>query len=90
MLDFMLALDCDRYIRLLTRTEGASSHCQMGGLSYAQAVIFNWLNHVFLAGPAPRPASPAAADLFISQFAKYGKMQGEIKAKELLGVAQLI
>ena len=90
MLDFMLAVKCDRYIRLFTRAEGASSHCQMGGLSYAQAVIFDWLNHVFLAGPAPEPAGPAAADLFISQFAKYGKMQGKAKAKELLSVAQLI
>jgi pimeloyl-ACP methyl ester carboxylesterase len=89
-LDFMLALKCDRYIRLFTRAEGASSHCQMGGLSYAQAVIFDWLNHVFLGGPPPAPASPAAADLFIRQFAKYGKTPGEAKAKELLDVAQLI
>ena len=90
MLDFVLSLQCDRYIRLFTRTEGASSHCQMGGLSYAQAAIFDWLNHVFLAGPAPKPADPAATDLFIRQFAKYGKAQGETKAKELLGVAELI
>ena len=90
MLDFMLALKCDRYIRLFTRTEGASSHCQMGGLSYAQAAIFDWLNHVFLAGPAPEPAGPAAAELFIRQFAKHGKAQGETKAKQLLDVAQLI
>lgn len=89
-LDFMLALKCDRYIRLFTQAEGASSHCQMGGLSYAQAAIFDWLNHVFLDGPAPKPAGPAAADLFIKQFAKYGKTQGESKAKELLAVAQLI
>jgi hypothetical protein len=62
----------------------------MGGLSYAQAAIFDWLNHVFLHGPAPKPAGPEAADLFIGQFAKYGKTQGESKAKELLAVAQLI
>ncbi len=90
MLDFMLALKCDRYIRLFTRAEGASSHCQMGGLSYAQAAIFDWLNYVFLDGPAPRPAGPAAADLFVGQFRKYGKALGEAKAKELLGVAQLL
>ena len=89
-LDFMLALKCDRYVRLFTRAEGASSHCQMGGLSYAQAAIFDWLNHVFCDGPAPRPAGPAAADLFVGQFAKYGKARGETKAKELLGVAQLL
>lgn len=90
MLDFMLSLTCDRYIRLFTRTEGASSHCQMGGVSYAQAAIFNWLNHILDTGPAPAPADPAAADLFIRQFAKYGKTQGETKAKALLDVAQLI
>jgi pimeloyl-ACP methyl ester carboxylesterase len=89
-LDFMLALNCDRYIRLFTRTEGASSHCQMGGLSYSQAAIFDWLNHVFLAGPAPKPAEAATAELFVRQFAKYGKTQGETKAKQLLAVAQLI
>ena len=77
MLDFMLAVKCDRYIHLFTRAEGASSHCQMGGLSYAQATIFDWLNHVFLAGPAPKPAGSSAADLFIGQFGKYGKSQGE-------------
>jgi pimeloyl-ACP methyl ester carboxylesterase len=90
MLDFMLALKCDRYIRLFTRAEGASSHCQMGGLSYAQAVIFDWLNYVFLDGPAPEPASPAAADLFVGQFAKHGKAEGETKARQLVGVAKLI
>ena len=90
MLDFMLSLNCDRYLRLFTRTEGASSHCQMGGLSYAQATIFNWLNHVLDGGPAPAHADPAAADLFIRQFAKYAKTQGETKAKALLDVAQLI
>lgn len=89
MLDFMLALKCDRYIRLFTRAEGASSHCQMGGLSHAQAAIFDWLNHVFLAAPAPKPTEQAA-DLFIHQFAKYGKAQGEAKAKQLLDTAQLI
>ena len=90
MLDFMLSLTCDRYIRLFTRTEGASSHCQIGGLSYAQAAIFNWLNHILDDCPAPAPADPVTTDLFIRQFAKYGKTQGETKAKALLDVAQLI
>ncbi|OBG99853.1 MULTISPECIES: S9 family peptidase [unclassified Mycobacterium] len=90
MLDFMLELNCDRYIRLFTRAEGASSHCQMGGLSYAQAVIFDWLNHVFLDGPMPEPASPAVADLFVGQFAKHGKAEGETKARQLVEVAELI
>ena len=89
MLDFMFALNCEGYLRLFTRTE-SSSHCQMGGLSYAQTVIFDWLNHILDGGPAPALAAPAAAELFISRSAKYGKAQGEIKAKQLLGVAQLI
>lgn len=90
MLDFMLALNCDRYIRLFTHTEGASSHCQMGGLSYAQAAIFNWLNHILVGGRALAPPDPSAADLFIRQFAKYGNTAGETKAKQLLRVAQLV
>ena len=56
--DFMLSLNCDRYIRLFTRTEGASSHCQMGGLSYAQAAIFNWLNQIFGGVRGRRPRTP--------------------------------
>jgi pimeloyl-ACP methyl ester carboxylesterase len=90
MLDFMLALECDRYIRLFTRAEGASSHCQMGGLSYAQDAIVDWLNHILDGGPALPPADPAAAELFIHQFAKYGKAQGETKAQQLLSAAHLI
>lgn len=90
MLDFMLALKCDRCIHLFTRAEGASSHCQMGGLSYAQAVIFDWLNHVFCAGPAPELARSATRDLFVDLFGKYGKSLGESKAKELLNVARLL
>jgi pimeloyl-ACP methyl ester carboxylesterase len=90
VLDFMLDLKCDRYIRLFTRAEGASSHCQMGGLSYGQAAIFDWLNYILDGGSAPASAQPAAADLFVHQFAKYAKTQGETKAKQLLDVARLI
>ena len=90
MLDFMLALKCDRYIRLFTRAEGASSHCQMGGLSYSQAAIFDWLNHILDGGSAPASAEPAAADLFVHQFAKYAKTRGATKAKQLLDVARFI
>jgi pimeloyl-ACP methyl ester carboxylesterase len=90
MLDFMLALKCDRYVRLFTRAEGASSHCQMGGLTYAQAAIFDWLNHILNGGSAPASAEPAAADLFVHQFAKYAGKPGETKARHLLDVARLI
>jgi hypothetical protein len=90
MLDFMLALKCDRYVRLFTRAEGASSHCQMGGLSYAQAAIFDWLNHIFDGGSAPPSAESAAAELFVHQFAKYAGKKGQTKARHLLDVARLI
>lgn len=29
------------------KTDGAASHCQIGGLSRAQAVIFDWLEETF-------------------------------------------
>ena len=91
MLDFMLAVKCDRFIRLFTRAEGASSHCQMGGLSYAQAVIFDWLNYVLVARPAAGASELQPLPTFSSaEFAKYGNSQGETKAKELLRVARLI
>ena len=40
LLDFILSLPCERSVHLFQRREGASSHCQMGGLSYAHTVIF--------------------------------------------------
>ena len=89
MLEFMLSLNCDRYIRLFTRREGASSHCQMGGLSYAQSAIFGWLNTVMCDQPTEQPVDPHTADMFIHLFGKYGKKDGETKARALLNVAQL-
>lgn len=41
------ALRCSKTVHLFTREEGAASHCQMGGLSQAQAVIFDWLEETF-------------------------------------------
>ena len=43
-INFVNNLDCDRTIHVFTKLEGAGSHCQMGGVSLAQAVIFDWLN----------------------------------------------
>lgn len=34
----------DVQVRFFPREEGASSHCQMGGLQDSQAAIFTWLN----------------------------------------------
>jgi hypothetical protein len=42
-MQFINKLTCPRSIHLFLRDEGASSHCQMGGMSRAQAVIFDWL-----------------------------------------------
>ncbi|HXY88717.1 MAG TPA: hypothetical protein VEG44_09775 [Candidatus Acidoferrales bacterium] len=43
-INFVSTLDCDRTFHIFTKLEGAGSHCQMGGISLAQAVIFEWLN----------------------------------------------
>ena len=43
-MNFVNKLDCDRTFYIFTKLEGAGSHCQMGGISLAQAVIFDWLN----------------------------------------------
>ena len=43
-MNFVSMLDCDRAFRVFTKLEGAGSHCQMGGISLAQAVTFEWLN----------------------------------------------
>lgn len=87
VLNYIKSLNCPRYVRLFTKQEGASSHCQMGGLSYAQASIFAWLNHVFFdKAIEPRESS----DLFVELFGKYGGDSGMAKAKELLGEVAFI
>jgi pimeloyl-ACP methyl ester carboxylesterase len=40
------------------RETGASSHCQVGGLSYGQAVTFDWLNRVLPAHGQPEHRRP--------------------------------
>ena len=93
LLDFILALDCDRAVHLFTREEGASSHCQMGGLTYAHAVIFRWLDQVLLGGKplAPGRVSAAgenAAEKLAAAFGKYGGPEAGAKARALLEVAR--
>jgi pimeloyl-ACP methyl ester carboxylesterase len=41
------ALKCLKEFQLFTRESGAASHCQMGGISRAQTVIFDWLEETF-------------------------------------------
>ncbi len=43
-MNFVSMLDCDRAFHVFTKLEGAGTHCQVGGVSLAQAVIFEWLN----------------------------------------------
>jgi hypothetical protein len=43
-MNFVSMLDCDRTFHVFTKREGAGTHCQVGGVSFAQAVIFEWLN----------------------------------------------
>ena len=83
LLDYIKSLDCPRYVRLFTRLEGASSHCQMGGLSYAQTAIFAWLEHA-LCGRGIKNQNAAASGLFVELFCKYGGGESAAKAKALL------
>jgi hypothetical protein len=90
LLDFILSLECERSLHLFTREEGASSHCQMGGLSYAQAVIFPWLNHVLCGQPLDRPCDSQAAVRWVNTFARFGGPEAGAKARALLEVARLV
>ncbi|MDR2733931.1 MAG: dienelactone hydrolase family protein [Spirochaetota bacterium] len=83
ILDYIGSLDCPRFVRLFTKQEGASSHCQMGGLSYAQAAIFGWLEHALCGKALPAQSSVEEAELFIALFGKYGGASGAAKAKAL-------
>lgn len=84
ILDYIHSLDCPRYIRLFTRQEGGSSHCQMGGLVYAQAVIFNWLEYALCGKLMNTHAEPEILNQFVALFGKYGGSEGAEKAKDLL------
>jgi pimeloyl-ACP methyl ester carboxylesterase len=90
LLDFIRSLPCDRSIHLFTREEGASSHCQMGGTSYAHAVIFRWLDHVLCGKPMPPGPDARAADKLIATFADLGGPEAEARARGLLEVADLV
>jgi hypothetical protein len=46
---YLKKVNCTVDVHLFTREEGISSHCQaMGGMPQAQALIFRWLNQVFM------------------------------------------
>jgi hypothetical protein len=86
----MNSLDCDRTVHLFTKEEGASSHCQMGGLSYAQAVIFQWLDQIFCIKKQEIKPDSTASNAFVKIFEKYGGEEAGNKAQELLDDAHLI
>lgn len=89
-LDFIASLDCPRAVHLFSRKEGASSHCQMGGLSYAHSIVFQWLNET-LCGKEPRKSSDSLTrQAFIEVFKKNAGEAGGEKAERLLDEIQLI
>ena len=90
LLDFIHALSCDRSIHLFAPREGASSHCQMGGLSYAHATIFAWLNHVLCDAPAPESKAQTAEQQLIDAFGKFGGGEAARKARELVNEIHLV
>jgi hypothetical protein len=90
LLDFILSLPCERSIHLFSRREGTSSHCQMGGLSYAHATIFHWLNQTLCGKSYNVSPDPAALQAFVEVFQKYGGEKGAKKAQEMLQSVRLI
>ncbi len=90
LLDFILSLPCERSVHLFKRSEGASSHCQMGGLSYAHTVIFHWLNQTLCGKAGNAPSDPTAHQAFVAIFKKYAGEKGAKKAQEVLQHARLI
>jgi pimeloyl-ACP methyl ester carboxylesterase len=89
-LDFMSALNCDRAIHLFSREEGASSHCQMGGLAYARLIIFGWLNHTLYGGPIERPSKLSSSEKIVDAFMRAGGAKAAAKARALVEVVDVI
>jgi pimeloyl-ACP methyl ester carboxylesterase len=83
LLDYIASLECQSYTRLFTIQEGASSHCQMGGITYAQATIFGWLEHVFYDKPLAMNGNPEMQKMFIGLFERHGSKGAGDKAASL-------
>jgi hypothetical protein len=88
--EFISTLPCERYVHLFPRTQGASSHCQMGGLTYAHTVIFQWLGHVLDGRPLPASPQGAPRQAVIEAFRTYGGEAAATRTEELLRTATLI
>lgn len=92
-LRFINALHCVKAVHLFTREEGAAGHCQMGDISRAQAVIFDWLEDIFTA--QHQVDTSATSRLLIEHLTEFvKKYHGEAAAKRLpkldLGIGQPI
>ncbi len=81
---FVEALKCPTELHLFSREEGAASHCQLGGLSRAQAVIFDWLEGV-LGGSVSKmkPQLPATFRLLPEFLDTVEKYHGKDFAKQI-------
>jgi pimeloyl-ACP methyl ester carboxylesterase len=90
ILQFILSLKCERTVHLFTRKEGASSHCQMDGPSYAHTIIFQWLDHALCGRKLRNQPSEAARKAFVEMFRKYGGQIGGEIAERMLDSVQLI
>jgi hypothetical protein len=90
LLEFILSLHCERSLHLFTRDQGASRHCQMGGLSYAHTVIFGWLNAVFCGKPFAPNSDSTAGRRVVDIFRRYGGEDGARQAQAVLDVARLV
>jgi pimeloyl-ACP methyl ester carboxylesterase len=90
ILDFIQSLPCDRSVHMFSQRDGASSHCQMGGLSYAHATIFAWLDHVLGDAPSPAKKDEEGAQDFIAAFGRYGGDEAARKAAALADAVHVI
>lgn len=90
LLEFIISLNCDRTVHLFTKDEGTSGHCQMGGLSYAHAVIFQWLDQTLCGKDSKVESNIDSQDAFVEIFKKYGGETAEKRAKQLLDIASYI
>jgi pimeloyl-ACP methyl ester carboxylesterase len=90
ILDFISTLNCDRAIHVFSREEGASSHCQMGGLAYARSVIFRWLDHALFGAPVERQSSAASREKVIDAFRRSGGKKAAARAQAMIEVVEVI
>lgn len=88
--EFIASLSCGRYLHVFPRTQDASSHCQIGGLTYTHAVIFQWLDHVFSGGPLLAKDLGASVQAVVGLFGKYVGKPATARTQELLRTATLI